>query len=910
MLLGLAVGIFMSASPAAAGFAGDRPWLNDRSTWSETIGADGDISGWWAVGNSRVFGIVGPDIRHAGMHQITGPHIMLAGLMNNASAFGPTMMNLLVGGKQVEFTRSTLSKVRGTNIVVMDLVAPNVTMSVYNYAPFDINALLRTIVVTNTGDAPLDDVVLVVNVNRTQLVNGVLYDTFKGGTGGSAMGQTRQMFSTFIESCDVAAPQGQPGMGRLTVKLGPLAPGAEAVRTYYMAFSMKEIGDENATIETVKSQNVNLLKKTYDDWKGWMASTTTLNCPDRKLIDLLDDTKTLVRIQTAYPQYAAGPMEFFAGVWVRDSNGPFRYYLRTGQLEAAKNMLEFYYRGTAYNKYISNFLPMDIGLNQPVDPNMDWTQVGNDPVEIPCWLVLQHKWYYDYTGDIEPIRQHWGYLNKCLYGQLTNNKGEPIHYVNFGSTEPGPNTLYRFPHHGDETWIYPGFEVLNTPVFPEPDDHPHWDQYSLDSTWEFVATAEAMAEFAKALGKDKEAAEFGRIAADSRDACERDYWMAEKGFYAPALNMRSLDVHQPPFAMVNFNGLWIGYNKADNPKAISNVLETMKYTMNPNFVTDATETLKVYVGMQPGMFLYNLAAIDHPYAEPALNALVGVALPSGEYTEKLATYPDSYDPIPVFLGHRIRPWEGGINMDAAYFYLTGLEPDLGNGRIKLCPRMPAAWKTMSVTGQKVGDGALDVSIKDEGGNRIYTINWTGSKPLPTDFKISLPLAQINSVKVDGAAAAVTPQNKWNLTTAMLPLTLAPGKATIVTVEYAAQPTTPLEFKRERYEYIIPKDIKPYDIVLLDGEPRKGREADFRTYDYLKDKLNYRVLSCFNPMSPAWMRPFLIHDDGTLNTPVFYMLPNSITNSLKYAKFWGNPELTILFTDNFNPGAKFEFHAPA
>ena len=165
-----------------------------------------------------------------------------------------------------------------------------------------------------------------------------------------------------------------------------------------------------------------------------------------------------------------------------------------------------------------------------------------------------------------------------------------------------------------------------------------------DSTWEFVVCAEALAGFAARLGHDGEAKELAKIAADSRAACERDYWMPERGLYAPALNMRSLDVHQPPFAMVNFNPLWIGYLKPDDPKAVSNVVETMKYTLNPNYVTDATETLRVYVGMQPGMFLYNLAAIDHPYAEPALKALVEVASPSGEYTEKHVTDPASYRP--------------------------------------------------------------------------------------------------------------------------------------------------------------------------------------------------------------------------------------------------------------------------
>ncbi len=899
VLSAFALASLASQGAFGAGFLVERPWLAERSAWSETAGPGGGLRGWWAVGNSRVFGIVGANLPNAMIHQITGPHIMLAGLMNNGSAFGPTTLNLSVGGKPVQFTQQTLSKVRGTNIVVMELASPDVTMTVLNYAPFDVNALLRTVVVTNTSNTDLADVVLTATINRTTLRDGRLYNSFKGGTGGNAMGQTRQLFSAFLEPHQAAGPEENPGQGTLTTKIGALAAGSEAVRTQYLVFSMVEVGDEAATLARVNKEGVGLLRKTYDDWQRWLASTTRLECPDQRLIDLLDDNKMLVKIQTAEPQYAAGPMEFFAGVWVRDSNGPFLYYLRMGDLEAAKKMLEFYYRGTAYSKYVSNNKPMDIDMTQPIDPDLDWSTVHTDPVETPCWLILQHAWYFNYTGDLEPIRQHWGYLKRCLYGQIIDEKGEPFHTDNYGSREPGPNAMYRFPHHGDETWIYPGFEVLNSQVFPEPNDHPHWDSYSADSTWEFVMSAEVLADFAGRLGDAEAAKDLDRIAKESRAACERDYWMAERGLYGPAMSMRSLDVHQPPFAMVNFNPLWIGYLEPDDPKAVSNVVKTMKYTMNPNYVTDATETLRVYVGMQPGMFLYNLAAIDHPFGEPALKAMMEVASPSGEYTEKHVTDPNSYES--GFRGHRIRPWEGGINMDAAYYYLTGLAPDVGNNRIALCPRLPFGWKEMSVVGQRIADGTLDVVVKDDGSARTYTVKWSGSKPITADFKISLPQAKITSVKADGRPVTVTPQSKWGLTTAKLEVPLAPRQATVISVAYEKQAAAPVKFARERYAYIVPEKVPSYEVVLWDNEPRKRNNADLLTYDHLKGKVKFRLICAYNPSDPTWLRPFLLKADGTINTPLFFMGAGSVSSSLKYAKWWGNPELTELFTDYMEGG---------
>jgi len=900
-LLGVLVltGGLLSQAAWGKGFMKDRPWLAQRSVWSEKTPGGGNPRGWWCVGNGRVFGIVGPGLSQAFLGQITGPHIMLAGVMQNASAFGPATLRLTVAGKPVRFTSQELSKVRGTNIVVMEYDGPQVKMTVLNYAPFNVNALLRTVIVENKGNAALNNVVLTATVNRTTLKDGRLFNSFKGA-GGIAMGQTRQLFSSFLEPCKATGPQDKPGRGVLTTQIGMLPPGNEAVKTQYLLFSMKEVGDEAKTLATIQKQKTALLKKAYDDWHKWLATTTRVQCPDQRLIDLLDDTKMLVRIQTADPQIAAGPMEFFAGVWVRDSNGPFLYYLRMGRLDMAKKMLDFYYRASAKNKRIANWVPMDIDVSKPVPADFDWSAVSNDPVEIPSWLILQHKWYYNYSGDLETIRKHWGYLKRCLYGHLYDVKGNPFRTIEYALRVPSYNKLYRFPHHGDETWIYPGFEVLNSAVFPEPNDHPHWDSFSADSTWEFVASADAMAHFAGLLGDKAEAAKMAKLAKDSRAALERDYWMAPRGLYAPAMNMRSGDVHQPPFTMVNFNPLWIGYHKGRDPKAISNVLETMKYTLNPNYVTDATETLRVYVGMQPGMFLYNLSAIDHPFAAPALKAMMNIASPSGEYTEKHVTDPKSYRSH--FLGHRIRPWEGGINMDAAYFYLTGLEPDVGSGRILLCPRMLAGWKKMSVTGQSLANGKLDIHVTDDGSQRTYKVTWKGAKPLQAGFKVSLPQAKITSVKVDGRAVAVKPQSKWGVMTAMLKLPLPVGKAVTVTADYEKQAVALPKVVRERYKYIVPKNVPSYQVILWDNERRKGNLKDLRIFDYLKKaKVNYRLIGSFNPASPAWLRPFLLKGKGKVNTPLFVMSKSSITGSLKYAKWWGAKDLSKLFTEYMQAG---------
>ena len=73
--------VLITGASMASEFAKDRPWLAERSAWSETIEQGDGLRGWWGIGNSRVFGIVGTGNPITTLHQITGPHIMLAGVM-------------------------------------------------------------------------------------------------------------------------------------------------------------------------------------------------------------------------------------------------------------------------------------------------------------------------------------------------------------------------------------------------------------------------------------------------------------------------------------------------------------------------------------------------------------------------------------------------------------------------------------------------------------------------------------------------------------------------------------------------------------------------------------------------------------------------------------------------------------
>jgi hypothetical protein len=181
------------------------------------------------------------------------------------------------------------------------------------------------------------------------------------------------------------------------------------------------------------------------------------------------------------------------------------------------------------------------------------------------------------------------------------------------------------------------------------------------------------------------------------------------------------------------------------------------------------------------------------------------------------------------------------------------------------------------------------------------MKWTGSDPITADFRISLPNSRISSVRIGRKAARVTPKSRWGMTTAEVEVPLGSGKTTAVTVDYQKREGKPPEFAREKYRYIVPKRVPSYDMVYWENEPRKRNAEDLRTFDLLEGKVNFRLISAFNPNSPDWLRPFLIKANGKINSPVFLMGTNSIASSLKYAKWWGNPDLSKLFKEYMHAG---------
>ena len=469
------------------------------------------------------------------------------------------------------------------------------------------------------------------------------------------------------------------------------------------------------------------LEACRESWADWMGQTCSVRTPDPRLSDLVDIQKRLIRVQ----QDAAGgysPMDMYTYYWVRDATGPVRYMLRVGRAQEVRRSLDFWFRVCAARGAIGMNCALDAAL-APLDARPDWDQAPVEEAETPSLTILQHYWYWRYTGDPVLIRSHYAFLRRCLLGQAVDDAG-------------------RLPFDGDETYRFPGYRAFESARADPPTDYVALELRSADSAFEYVAAAEGLAEMAAALARFDDAADFQQRARRVREATEQAYWQPDHGFYAPAASEFTAERHQAPFANINLSPLWIGYQSLDDAHATDNVLNAVRWLWREDGTARITPTFGYVTGMTPGMLLYSLAAIDHPAAEQALQGVLQCADPAGGYAEMLTPQNRPAGDDDVWGQRRARPWEGGINIDAVLYYLTGYEPDVPGGRALLCPRLPSNWRSFEAIRIPWGTAEFGLTVQAQENLRRYELSFSGSEHPDVTLVVSLPRTVVRSVKIE------------------------------------------------------------------------------------------------------------------------------------------------------------------
>lgn len=707
--------------PASDYFA-RRPWLLDVSTWSAAGCGDRQPRqarwmGDFGVGNGHVFALCGTACPLNTLHTMAGPDYQ-----QESEFFHDTWVRL--DPQPAACDRAHLFRVRHTAVLVglerfADLELDTVTFAPAGSGPGDPvrRALVRVVVVSRHGEEHPQPLALVTE-HADQ----------------SRAGRTRRLV--------VLEPDGVSDPAR--VELGSLDPGQE--QRVVFAYVASEGGEgQQETIDALRAAGCDaLLERTRDWWFAFSSQAARLESPDPRVDDLLEGMRVTIRTQQTHLG-GVSPMSRYSLMWIRDTAGAVRFFLRSGLFARARAMLDYYHLAAIMRGDISNALDLDYAPEQP-PPAPDWRAMppfeGRCQGETPSYLPLMASWYARATGDHTLIDGQYDFLWRAVTAQSISDQG-------------------LLPFSGDETYRGAMSMTLGRDI---EHDYPACCK-SANSSFLFVAAAEALAEEADARGHTDDARTLRQRADRVRQATDAHYW-TDHGWWAPFLEVEAPDELPPPFEDVSTKPLWTGFSGPDDPHTRQNLANViallgredgfLQSPLHERYVDymDFDVARGVYTGMMPGYFLYNLALCDHPRAEQAFNALARAASPSGNFAE-YQVYDDHsalqlvYDPGGTLgdLTARYRPWEGGICLDALVVYLTGLEPDARAGRVALAPRLPNGWPRMRWTGLRVGPVRFDLEIEELGGSRRVTVTPTTPGELQVALAVPLPPADIERVRL-------------------------------------------------------------------------------------------------------------------------------------------------------------------
>ena len=711
-------------------FFDDHPALGDLSLYATHVSGPTDDRpgpqhrGSHAVGNGRVFALMGMTDPLNTLHSMVGPRYEKEDYF-----FADVATVLEADGVEVAFEEEWIARSRATAVIVTRADTSDHSLYTVDFAP------------TPAGMDPLDVPPAVV---RVVLVTGIGTET--------AELSARLDFASAPDDVDGAPVEIIESDGRYRtylpwgydldsedgdyrIALGTVGPGdtASAVVVVATGESMEELQE---TSDAMASADPDVwLDDTLATWAEFSGRGLQIDVADERIEDLYDGMRVGVRVQ----QSAAGavcPMSRYTGVWLRDTIGPVRFFLRAGLHDEARQAIDYLYLCASVEGDYSNQCDSGLTTDDLTDPP-DWDNLGDWSgrlaAEGPSYVPLMYREIAAFTRDMDVVQDRWPYLRRALLAQTIDDEG-------------------RQPHSGDETYriamsVSLGHDI-NT-LYEE-------TAWSSNSAFLMAAAAEWMAAAATTIGETDDAAEFTALADLAHHALDEHFWL-DDGHYAPFVWYEGEQPELRPYEDVNLKPLWTGALAPDHPDALANLAGlraaagrgdgTVQTPLDPEYhefmgfpVDDG-----ICTGMVPGYYLYNLALIGDPEAEDAFNALHLYADEGGQYGEYMVY--DDFSPLaPIYdplggLGDytaRHRPWEGGINLDAYLVYLVGPMLMPGDETVVLRPHLPNGLRAMEVGQIRAGAGEGDLSVVHEAGGVAVTLASTASESFLLRMDVPIP----------------------------------------------------------------------------------------------------------------------------------------------------------------------------
>ncbi len=733
----------------------DKPWATKISGWSSlmehTPGKPAEIRHYsdLALGNGLVFSLTGYQGPVDRMHGMVGP-----GYQRGASFFSDTWMEVLKpSGKASAWRREWLGRLVNSPVVwsysaeaALSVTSLTAAVAGEGLSPLH-NAIIRVVLVRNRSDEPLDGATLVLRFGREQQADGDRVFEVQEST--------RRTVALLKGGTAV------PGSKELTIALPTLQGGQE--HELHIAYVMDR-GDSqrDQSFQSLSEQDFSqLLAETDRWWSKRLAEATTIETPDPMVNEYLLQGLLVILAQTAH-QGSICPMSQYTRFWVRDVAGPIRYLLRMGMFNDAKRTLDYLWAAILRSGGNKNSFEADIDPNPPLPDQPQWSTMpdlkGTARAETPSHVPLMHFWYWMSTGDASFLPERLEMMRYTLEKQAF--EGDLL------------------PFSGDETFRAAMAAAHGKPLTQE------FVQgfYSSFSSLIWVVAANALADMYETQGNSPEATALRDRAVQVRAAAEETFRRPD-GAMVPYVSSLDMSPSDKLFEDVSMKPIWFAYDAPDSTLARQNLAKSIEEIGGDDgiLVTKLPDEYQgimglpikdgVYTGMNPGYFLWNLAAAQHPLGETAFNAMEKHATPTGTHPEYQIL--DDHAPLHLLYSElgaepsdytaRYRPWEGGINTEAVVHYLLGIQQDATTGTLHIAPHLPNGWSWLRAKGIKVGTSTVDIEIQRPEPHR-WNITATRTSGPAVTLLLTLPPGPDSApqVTINGAPTDATPADSgWN-----------------------------------------------------------------------------------------------------------------------------------------------------
>lgn len=623
--------------------------------------------------------------------------------------FSYTHVGITIGGEEIDFPRESIWYVRDTSVTVTKEENDSLAMFTVNFSPPESGTIVRIVVIKAKDEIKNLELFAHVHGDRETAGNEIIQIRDSGR-------RTRTLRIGLLDGD--AGIKGE----RLVAGIPELKKGEEKVFYFYYII---QTGEEPGVppIMELNEKMPELLSETIAYWKDYLAGSTKIITPDRRLNDMLENLKIAHKIQQNENGAMVVVVKYADRSHDRENIHVTRYYLMMGMPEDAKRIMKYGFLAAQKEGIIYNSQAADLDLSD-LPETTDWENIPLDNhhvirhvAERPSWTALQFVRYYRYTGDLDFIREVYPYLRRNMLGQEITPEG-------------------LLPFHGDEMYqlTYPTY-ISSAPLEKF---------YSLDSSLAFAAAAKGMEEIAEKLDKKDDKAKYAELRERVEAAIEKYYWM-DKGYYATGLRKDGLAPLERMFPLISLNPGMIGYEK-NTERQRQNLESTIKKLRRKDGSLRMAPAVGMYHGQLQGMYLYSLKRFRHPLGERVFDLLVHkISDPAGMYTEVQANNHShmSMSKDPTGKGkedaRRFGPWESALNISSLVYFLTGMEVDAGRMEIKLIPELPNGWDKWEMLEGKIKRNSFDFFVEDTGTELSYRFENKGPEPL--SVSLALPIGK-------------------------------------------------------------------------------------------------------------------------------------------------------------------------